>query len=49
MKDAANDLVDIVVWADQSKYTSRVAIVPFSGDVLPTADLFKAARAERHS
>jgi Flp pilus assembly protein TadG len=33
MKDAAKDLVDIVVWADQSKYKSRIAIVPFSGDV----------------
>jgi Flp pilus assembly protein TadG len=46
MKDAANDLVDIVVWADQSKYTSRVAIVPFSSDVLPTSDLFKAATGQ---
>src|SRR6185437_7064416 len=43
MKDAANDLVDIVVWDDQSEYTSRVAIVPFSTDVLPTASLFQAA------
>ena len=33
MKDAAKDLVDIVVWADQSQYKSRVALVPFSGDV----------------
>ena len=46
MKDAANDLVDIVVWADQSSYTSRVAIVPFSGDVLPTASLFKSATGQ---
>ena len=46
MKDAANDLVDIVVWADQSKYTSRVAIVPFSSDVLPTVGLFKAATGQ---
>ena len=30
MKDAAKDLIDIVVWADQSKYTSKVALVPFS-------------------
>jgi Flp pilus assembly protein TadG len=43
MKDAANDLVDIVVWEDQSEYSSRVAIVPFSSDVYPTADLFLAA------
>lgn len=37
MKAAAADLVDIVVWQDQSKYTSKVAIVPFSGDVRPPA------------
>ena len=43
MKAAANDLVDIVVWDDQSKYTSRLAIVPFSGDVLPTSSLFQYA------
>lgn len=30
MKDAAKDLIDIVVWEDQSEYTSRVALVPFS-------------------
>ena len=35
MKDAASDLVDIVVWQDQGTYTSKVAIVPFSGDVRP--------------
>lgn len=49
MKDAANDLVDIVVWADQSNYTSRVAVVPFSGDVLPTVDLFKSATGQNVS
>jgi Flp pilus assembly protein TadG len=43
MKAAAKDLVDIVVWADQSKFSSRVAIVPFAGDVLPTASMFKFA------
>lgn len=43
MKAAAKDLIDIVVWADQSKFSSRVAIVPFSGDVLPTASMFKFA------
>lgn len=43
MKDAANDLIDIVVWADQSKFTSRVAIVPFSGDVQPTSSLLASA------
>ena len=30
MKDAAKDLVDLVVWTDQSKYTSRLALAPFS-------------------
>jgi Flp pilus assembly protein TadG len=33
MKAAASDLVNIVVWNDQSAFTSRVALVPFSGDV----------------
>lgn len=43
MKAAATDLVNIVVWADQSKYTSKVAIVPFSGDVRPTGSLLTLA------
>lgn len=30
LKLAAKDLIDIVVWQDQSKFTSRVALVPFS-------------------
>lgn len=30
LKDAAKDLVDIVVWSDQSQYTSKVALAPFS-------------------
>jgi Putative Flp pilus-assembly TadE/G-like len=33
LKDAANELVNIVVQADQSKFTSRVALVPFSTSV----------------
>lgn len=49
MKDAANDLVDIVVWDDQSKFSSRVAVVPFSGDVLPTASLFLAATGQSNT
>jgi Flp pilus assembly protein TadG len=49
MKDAANDLVDIVVWKDQSKFSSRVALVPFSTDVLPTADLFLAATGQSNT
>ena len=39
MKAAATDLVDIVVWQNQSKYTSKVAIVPFSGDVRPPVEM----------
>lgn len=40
LKDAAKDLINIVVWDDQSKYTSKVAIVPFSEDIrLPTSAL----------
>jgi Flp pilus assembly protein TadG len=30
LKAAAKDLIDIVVWADQTEYTSRVALAPFS-------------------
>ena len=33
LKAAAKDLIDIVVWQDQSEYTSRVAIAPFSAYV----------------
>ena len=43
MKEAAIDLVNIVVWQDQSKFTSKVAIVPFSDSVrLPSSALTKA-------
>jgi Flp pilus assembly protein TadG len=30
VKSAAKDLIDIVVWDDQSTYTSRVALAPFA-------------------
>lgn len=33
MKSAASDLTNILVWDVQSTYTSRLALVPFSGDV----------------
>ena len=33
MKAAAKDLIDIVIWNDQSKYTSRVAIAPFAATI----------------
>jgi hypothetical protein len=29
-KSAAKDLVDIVIWNDQSQYTSRIALAPFA-------------------
>lgn len=33
MKNAAKDLLDAVVWDDQSTYTSKVSIVPFASAV----------------
>jgi len=33
LKSAAADLVDTIIWTDQSKYTSRMAIVPFAEHV----------------
>lgn len=33
LKLAAKDLIDIVIWDDQSEYTSRVALAPFSAAV----------------
>lgn len=30
LREAAKDLIDIVVWSDQSEYTSKVAIAPFA-------------------
>ena len=45
VKKAASSLIDIVVWADQSSFTSKVAIVPFSETVnLGSAALADAAR-----
>jgi hypothetical protein len=45
MKDSAKDLVDILVWKDQSKFTSKVALVPFAEDIrLPTTAALNAAR-----
>ena len=43
MKTAATNLVNTVVWDDQSKYTSRIAIVPFAYDVRLPAAAFKLA------
>jgi hypothetical protein len=44
MKSAASDLINIVVWADQSKYTSRVAIVPFAQDIRPPSSILTSIR-----
>ena len=41
MKAAAKDLIDIVVWSDQSAYTSKVALAPFSAAV-NVGDYFQA-------
>ena len=47
LKAAAHDAVDILIWADQSSYTSRVAISPFAQDVrLPTSAAFQAATGQ---
>jgi Flp pilus assembly protein TadG len=45
VQEAAKSLVDIVVWDDQTQYTSKIALVPFSETVnLGTAALANAAR-----
>jgi Flp pilus assembly protein TadG len=41
LKAAAKDLIDIVVWTDQSKYTSKVALAPFSA-AINAGDYFTA-------
>jgi Flp pilus assembly protein TadG len=42
LKTAAKDLIDIVVWDDQSEYTAKVALVPFSQAVNVGKTYFKA-------
>jgi Flp pilus assembly protein TadG len=44
MKDAASDLVNIVVWQDQSEYTSKIAVVPFAYDVRPPSSVLASIR-----
>jgi Flp pilus assembly protein TadG len=47
LKDAAKDLIDIVVWDDQSEYTSRVALIPFADAVnLGSTSLVNDVRGE---
>jgi Flp pilus assembly protein TadG len=42
---SATDLVNIIVWTDQSQYTSKVAIAPFTEDIrLPNTTAINAAR-----
>jgi len=41
LKEAAKDLIKILVWDDQSQYTSRVAVVPFSHAVNAGKELGK--------
>lgn len=44
MKLAAKDLVNIVVYANQGQYYSKVGIVPFSSYVRPPASMLTAVR-----
>lgn len=45
VKKAATSMVDILVWDDQSSFTSKIAIVPFSENVnLGSANAANAAR-----
>jgi Flp pilus assembly protein TadG len=45
LKSSAEDLIKIVIWDDQSKFTSKVAIVPFSEDIrLPSTTALNKAR-----
>jgi Flp pilus assembly protein TadG len=42
---SATDLVNIIVWSDQSQFTSKVAIAPFTEDIrLPNTTAINAAR-----
>jgi Flp pilus assembly protein TadG len=42
LKEAAKDLIKILVWNDQSEYTSRIAVVPFAHTVNAGKKLGKA-------
>ena len=45
LKAAATDLVNIVVWDDQSSYTSRIGIAPFS-EAVNVGDYFQAVTGQ---
>jgi Flp pilus assembly protein TadG len=47
MKAAAVDLINIVVWDNQTTYTSKVSIAPFSADVRLPTTMNDAARGTR--
>lgn len=47
MQAAAKNLIDMVVWEDQSHYTSRVALVPFADAVNVGASYATQARGSR--
>ena len=49
LKTAVNDLIDIVVWDDQSQYSSRMSLVPFSEGVRVPATALSTARGPRDS
>jgi len=44
LKEAAKDLINIVVWDDQSEFTAKVALVPFSADIRLPLSALDAAR-----
>lgn len=44
LKEAAKDLVNIVIWDDQSEYTSKVALIPYSIGVDVGSTLATTAR-----
>ncbi|MEO0798994.1 MAG: pilus assembly protein [Pseudomonadota bacterium] len=46
LKVAAKDLIDIVVWDDQSEYSSRVALAPFSEYVNVGSDYYRRVTKE---
>jgi len=44
LQTSATDLVNILVWSDQSKYTSKVSIAPFTADIRLPSTALNAAR-----
>lgn len=49
LKSAAKDLVDTIIWTDQSKYTSRMAIVPFAPYVNVGSAFYTAVTGQSQS